>query len=91
MAELILGALIGVMLGARFGWDASAVAVVAVVCAVGLYLGSCAIWPHRKCWRCAGVRWRGDGRGNLRARRCRVCRGEGTLRRAGSRLVGSGS
>lgn len=91
MAELILGALLGVCVGARFGLGFTAVLVVAGFAAIGLYLVSCAIWPHRKCWRCRGAKWRGDGRGNLRPRRCRVCGGRGNVRRAGARLIGMGS
>jgi hypothetical protein len=57
---------------------------------LALYFGSCAIWPYRRCPRCAGRTTKGDGRGNFRNRRaCWVC-GGAPYRRLGARLLGRG-
>lgn len=63
-------------------WPAAAVVVVLA------YVAQCWWFPYRRCWRCRGARWRGDGRGNLRHRNCWVCGGRGVLRRWGAVLMG---
>jgi hypothetical protein len=48
----------------------------------------CWWYPFRRCWRCGGDKFRGDGKGNLRPRFCRVCKGKGLVRRWGAVLIG---
>lgn len=88
MAELVLGALLGFALAGHYGLDGGTGLLLAAGVAAALYGLSCAIWPRRRCWRCSGAKWRGDGRGNLRARRCLVCGGAGTVRRVGAVVLG---
>lgn len=90
MAELLIGVAVGVLFGAHYDLDGQAALGVAAGSALLLYAASCAVWPRRKCWRCRGAKFRTDGRGNLRDRRCLVCSGAGTVRRVGSVLLGSG-
>lgn len=70
-------------------WAGSWVAFVVVWLA--LYLLGCFIWPRRICPRCGKDKYRHDGRGNLRDRRCRRCGGDGDIRRLGSYVFGWGS
>ncbi|HVL85651.1 MAG TPA: hypothetical protein VM367_15400 [Pseudonocardia sp.] len=88
MVELLAGALLGFTLAGHYHLDGGTGVVLAAGIAAGFYASSCWWFPRRRCWRCSGAKWRGDGRGNLRERRCLVCGGAGTLRRPGAVLLG---
>lgn len=90
MAELMLGLLVGVLLAAELNLGGDSARLLAGAVAAGLYLLSCLVLPRRRCWRCVGRRYRGDGRGNLRDRNCRACGGAGDARRVGAVLLGAG-
>jgi hypothetical protein len=70
------------------------VVVVGAVAAWGFwYMVSCAVWPLRTCWRCAGTKQPrfGDGLGSWRDKVCRRCVGSGELRRWGALMLGRGA
>jgi 4-amino-4-deoxy-L-arabinose transferase-like glycosyltransferase len=90
MPEIAAGLLFGLFVATYYGLDAGGSTTVAIVVAVLAYLASCWGWPWRKCWRCGGAKMRSDGRGNLRERNCRVCKGKGIVRRAGAMVIGRG-
>ncbi len=91
MVEIALGMLVGVMLGARNGWPVETTVVVGFVAGAALYLGSCSVWPYRRCWLCKGksTRRRGVGGSYRRASACLVCGGQ-DYQRLGARLLGRG-
>lgn len=90
MPELTIGGAVGLFVATYYGLDSGGSLILAIIVAALAYLASCWGWPWRKCWRCHGARMRDDGRGNLRERNCRVCKGKGLVRRAGAIVIGRG-
>ncbi len=90
MTELILGALLGIVLAARWGYGGTEASAIAAVGAGLAYLASCWRWPYRSCPWCSGKSKAGDGRGNFRLKACWFC-GGGRWRRLGARLIGRGA
>ena len=92
MPEILLGLLVGVLLGARYGLDPQGVLVTGGVVALLLYMGSCYVFPYRRCWLCGGETRRHDERGNYRYRwfACFWCRSERDNKRLGARVMGRG-
>ncbi len=89
MTYLVGGGLLGLLIGAGLDASTSGMWACVIVGALVVNLGSCVIWPYRRCWRCDGRRRREDGEGNYGDRSCLVCGGQPYLR-LGARLMGRG-
>ena len=64
----------------------SALALLGLLIAAGLYLLGCLVWPYGKCLACLGSR-RNPGSNSRRHGRCKLCRGSGERLRVGTRLL----
>lgn len=89
MGEFGAGIVAGLLLGTQAGWAVEPGLLLGVLLGIGLYGGSCWMWPYRLCPWCAGDLKRGDGRGNYRLKSCWLC-GGGRYVRFGARLLGRG-
>jgi hypothetical protein len=84
-----LGLVVGLIVGPMVGVPSSSLWVSAVIGAMAVYVGSCLVFPYRRCPWCKDGRRRSDGDGNWRERNCPVCQDEPYVR-FGARLMGRG-
>lgn len=90
MPELLFGLLVGVVVGSQWDWSPTGILALGGAIAVALYLGSCWLFPYRRCPLCGSDERVHDNDGNYRRRwfACWWCRGAKHNRRIGSRLMG---
>jgi len=81
----VLGAVLGLLAGPALGVPSDSLWVSAVLGAAVIYVGSCVVFPHRRCPWCRDGKRRSDGDGNWRERNCPVC-GDRPYVRFGARL-----
>lgn len=89
MRYAVLGAVLGLLVGPAVGVSADAMWVTAGLGAAVVYVGSCVVFPYRRCPWCKDGKRRSDGDGNWRERNCPVC-GDRPYVRFGARLMGRG-